>query len=122
MYQLEKVGSQQLNLTLSGKVDQPQMDALLGELLSKSERMEHGRMLYRISNFEWPSWGAVWAEMKLLPKLFGLIRRFDRIALVADQAWLRKAGSLEGRLIPGLTIRNFLPGNEREAEDWLGSD
>ena len=47
------------------------------------------------------------------------VRPDDRVAVVADQQWLRTASQMEGALIPGLTIKAFDSIREAEAEAWL---
>jgi hypothetical protein len=54
-----------------------------------------------------------------IPQLFRFVRRFDRMAVVADKAWVRKASEFEGALIPGLQIKAFDLDQEEEAEAWL---
>ena len=39
--------------------------------------------------------------------MFGLIRKFDRCAVLADQKWLKTISEIEGALIPGLDIKGF---------------
>ena len=55
------------------------------------------------------------ASLKLLPRL----GRIGRYAVVANQAWIRTAASLEGRLHPGLTVRAFGLEEAEEALAWV---
>ena len=95
------------------------MRAALDDLLFKSEGISHGRMLYRIGDFDLPTLGAVGVELSRLPQLLRFIRRFDRCAVIAGKEWLRKASEVEGALIPGLTIKAFDLHQEAEALAWL---
>jgi hypothetical protein len=58
-------------------------------------------------------------ELSRIPQLFRFARRFDRMAVVADKAWVRTVSELEGVLIPGLRIKAFGLDQEAEAEAWL---
>jgi hypothetical protein len=53
--------------------------------------------------------------------LFKLIGNFDRAAVLADKAWIKKISELEGALIPGLKIKAFDADEKAEAEAWLAS-
>jgi hypothetical protein len=50
--------------------------------------------------------------------LFGKLGRFGRVAVVADQAWLRIATSLESAILPNISYRVFEPAQRAEALDW----
>ncbi len=84
--------------------------------------MKHGRMLYRITDFAMPTFGAFAVEFERLPKLFALVGRFDRCAVLTDTAWLRTAAEIEGALIPGLEVKAFDLGRAEAAEAWLNEN
>jgi len=119
MLRITKPAPNRVEIELDGKLDADGMTAGLDELIAQSEGVEHGVMVYRIGDFRLPTLGAIGIEMSRLPSLLGLIGRFDRCAVLADQEWIRAVGELEGKLIPGLEIRGFEPGQEAEAETWL---
>jgi hypothetical protein len=37
-----------------------------------------------------------------LPAMFGLMKKFDRAAVLTDKTWLKKVSEFEGALYPGL--------------------
>ena len=76
-------------------------------------------MLYEIIDFHLPSLGAIAIEFSRLPAMFGLIKKFDRVAVLTDKTWLKKASELEGVLIPNLEIKAFSREQREEAEAWL---
>lgn len=119
MFHVSRRGENRIDIDFSGKLDSQAMRAALDDLLFKSEGISHGRMLYRIGDFDLPTLGAVGVELSRLPHLFRFIRRFDRCAVVAGKEWLRKASEVEGALIPGLTIKAFDLHQEAEASAWL---
>ena len=119
MLTINKRAADRVDVDLSGELDARAMEAGLHSLLSASQGVHHGRMLYTIGDFEWPTWGALSVELQLMPKLFDLITRFDRCAVVAEQSWLRTIAEIEGALFPGLTIKGFPPQERDAAEAWL---
>lgn len=121
MFSIEKVSDDRVDIEIEGKIDSATMQDALTELFECSSGIEDGKMLYRIRNFEFPTLSAMKVELSRLPALFHLIRNFEKVALLADQGWIRKAGELEGLLIPGLQIKSFLFSEEDEAEEWLNS-
>ncbi|GHA09684.1 STAS/SEC14 domain-containing protein [Oceanisphaera arctica] len=119
MFNITLKGANRLDIEFSGQLDSDDMKAMLDELVKKSESMNNGRMLYRIGEFDWPTLGAIGVELSRLPELFRMIRRFDKVAVIAEQGWVRTASKLEGALIPGLDIKAFEPAQESEAQAWL---
>jgi hypothetical protein len=107
MLTVTKPGPDRLDITLSGTLDAEAMGAGLDQIIAQSEGMKHGRMLYRITDFAMPTLGALAVEFERLPKLFALLGRFDRCAVLSDTAWLRTVAEVEGALIPGLEIKAF---------------
>lgn len=121
MFKVEKKGMNRLDLQLSGKLDTEEMKIALDELVSKSENIEHGKMLYDVIDFHLPSLGAIGIEFSRLPSMFGLLKKFDRAAVLTNKTWLKKVSEFEGALLPGLEIKAFNRDQKEEAEAWLSS-
>jgi hypothetical protein len=121
MFKVTPNGNNRLDIELSGKLNSDEMKVALDELTSKSENIENGKMLYEITEFHLPSLGAIGVEFSRLPSMFGLIKKFDRAAVLTDKAWVKKASEIEGALIPGLEIKAFDRSQKEEAEEWLTS-
>lgn len=119
MFQVTRNGENRIDVDFAGKLDSNDMRVALDELSQKSEGIEHGRMLYRVGEFELPTLGAVAVELSRIPQLFRFVRRFDRMAVVAGKGWVKKASEIEGALIPGLQIKAFDLDQEADAEAWL---
>ena len=119
MFQVTRKGDNRIDIELSGKLNSDEMKVALHELISKTEGIAHGRMLYRIEDFDLPTLGAVAVELSLFPKMIGFILKFDRAAVMAGKDWLKRVSEMEGALIPGLKIKSFDLDEEAEAEAWL---
>ncbi len=119
MFKVTSNGANRLDIELSGKLDADEMKIALDELVDKSKDIENGRMLYEIIDFHLPSLGAIGVELSRLPELFGLVKRFDRVAVLTDKTWLKKASELEGMLYPSLEIKAFDRNQKAVAEAWL---
>lgn len=57
--------------------------------------------------------------MKRAMPLFGKLDRFGRVAVVADQAWVRVGTRLESALLPSISYRVYLPDEREEALAWV---
>lgn len=119
MLKITKPAADRVDIELDGELDANAMEQGLQSLLGEAHGVTHGKMLYTIREFALPTFGALSVELQLLPKLFGLIGKFDRCAVVADAAWLRTVAEIEGALVPGLKIKGFAPEEREKAEAWL---
>ena len=119
MFTVKQNGINRLDIELSGKLDTEEMKIALDELVSKSEKIKNGKMLYEIVDFHMPSLGAIAVEFSRLPAMFGLMKKFDRAAVLADKTWIKKVSELEGALFPNLEIKAFNRDQKAEAEEWL---
>lgn len=121
MHSVTKPAPDRVDISISGSLDAEAMAALLDELIAASQGVTRGRMFYRIDDFAMPTAAAIGVELRRLPKLFSLVGRFRRCAVVSGTGWIRRMAEIEGALIPGLEIRSFEPGNEATAEAWLAA-
>ena len=122
MLSITKPSATRINIELSGALDANEMKSALDLLVTHSEGVSNGKILYTISDFEMPTLGAMAAEFYKLPKLFGLIGKFDKCAVLCDTPWIRTAAQIEGAIIPSLAIKSFSLDDIKAAEDWLGND
>lgn len=119
MLTITKHSANRLDIELSGALGTQAMREGLDMLIDESADITKGRMLYRIRDFEMPSMGALAVEFKQMPKLFSLIGKFEKCAVVSDASWIRTVAELEGFVLPTLEIRSFPLEAEQQAEDWL---
>jgi len=121
MFKVTRTSENRLDLEMSGKLNSQDVKIALDELVSKSKNIENGKMLYDVIDFRLPSIGAIAIEFSLLPTVFGLLKNFDRTAILTDKLWLKKLSELEGLLYPGLQIKAYNRNQRAEAEAWLAS-
>ncbi len=121
MYKITKSGANRLDIEMSGKLDADGMRKALDEFVSKSEGIENGKMLYDVIDFHLPTLEAIAIEFSRLPSMLGLMKKFNRAAVLTDKTWLKKVSELEGALYPGLEIKGFSRDQRDEAEAWLSS-
>ena len=51
--------------------------------------------------------------------LFGKLNRFGRVAVVADQAWIRIGTRIESAMLPFISYRTFEPPERERALAWV---
>jgi len=121
MLKITKPAPNRIDIEFSGTLDADTMRVALDDLIAKSEDVTKGRMLYTVTDFSLPTLGALGVELQRLPKLFALLGKFERCAVLSDTAWLRTAAEIEGAVIPGIEIKSFELDEAAAAEAWLAA-
>jgi hypothetical protein len=121
MLKITKSAANRVDIELDGTLDAETMRVALDDLIAKSEGIAKGRMLYTVTDFSLPTLGALGVELQRLPKLFALLGKFERCAVLSDTAWLRTAAEIEGAVIPGIEIKSFELDEAAAAEAWLAA-
>ena len=110
-----------INIEVDGEIDAAAMEVGLNKLVDMCEDMQNGKLFYRITNFKMPTLAALGVEFMMVPKLFQLIGKVDKAAVLTDENWIAKASIIEGALIPGLEIRPFELDEDAAALEFLRS-
>jgi len=119
MFTVLKPSSNRIDIEINGRLDADTMRQALDDLIAKSEGVVQGRMLYKITDFAFPSLAAIGVDFARIPALFKLIGKFEKCAVLADASWLKAAATVEGALMPGLVIKAFNEDEIAHAEAWL---
>ena len=106
-------------LKVSGKITGGDLDAIMDRLDSVMENHEkvhvfvETQAIHGIEISALPSYAA-----RAMP-LFGQLGRFGRVAVVADQAWVRFGTQIESMILPGIEYRVFEPQERKRALGWV---
>ncbi len=110
-------GEDLIRLDVEGEIDAEEMRKGIEAFLSVAETLEGFDLLYIVRDMRMPSLAAMRVELGYFGRLWRLIPRMRRSALVANQRWIRTAAKAESAIIPGLTIETFE--EEAPARAWL---
>jgi hypothetical protein len=119
MLTIAKHDSHRIELTMRGKIDAADMERTLDEFLAVMRDVEHGKLLFDIADFHFPSLDALGVKFVRLPELFGLMKRIDRIAILTDENWMHSAIKAEDFLFPSIDISAYPRAARADAEAWL---
>lgn len=122
MFTVTPNGENRVDIELNGSIDADIMKTALDELAKHSENVSNGKMLYTVTDFHWPSLGAIGVEFSRFPSLFKLAFRFKKAAVVTDEKWIKTISEFKGIVIPSMEIKAFSLEQKDEAEAWLEQD
>ena len=106
-------------LTMSGKITGNDLTAImdrLDEVMATEGKVHLFVETQSISGIEISSMPQYLS--RAMP-LFGKLSRFGRIAVVADQSWIRAGTRLESALLPNVSYRVYMPDEREDALAWV---
>ena len=118
MHKFIKSPDDVLAVTYSGQITGKDLDAALDGLdamLAKPGKLNFFIEMEHIEGIELAAMPHHWARS--FP-MFGKLDRFGRVAVVAEQAWIRILTRLESAMLPHISYRVYAPEEREEALNW----
>ncbi len=110
-------GSPVVEITVEGTVTNPDLEQVITALHSSFDQDGKTRILEIIRHFTGMELAALWTDIRLgVP----LARKVRRVAIVADQAWIRQLAEL-GHLFTRAEMKVFALGDLEAARAWIAA-
>jgi|WetSurMetagenome_2_1015567.scaffolds.fasta_scaffold233487_2 hypothetical protein len=107
-----------VELTVEGRITDAELKASIERLRDDLEQNGKTRILEVIQHFTGMEPQALWTDVRLgMP----LASKVSRVAVVADQAWIRAATHL-GRFFTSAELKTFEPAELDQARSWIARD
>jgi len=107
-----------LAIKVSGSIKGEDLDAIMDRLDAAMDAHDKVHVFVETQ-------GIGGLELSSLPRyasrafpLFGKLNRFGRVAVVADQAWVRMGTRMESAILPFIAYRVYEPAQRDEALAW----
>lgn len=104
---------------LEGTFDSDDMALAMATLDGRLSRPGDVRCYLEAEDMDHMTIGAVLKDVLYGLRHVGDVPRFDRFAIVADQAWLHSLAKFEDKLLIGVEVRAFSPEDRAEARAWI---
>ncbi len=106
-------------LVVSDAVASADLEALMDRLEARLARHGQVHVFVETRAIDGIALSGLGAHLARAMPLLGQLRRFGRVAVVSDQAWVRAATRVESALLPGVSYRVFEPGQRDAALAWV---
>jgi len=106
-------------LTVSHKITGADLDSMMDRLEEVMSRHEKVHVFVETIGIEGIELAGLPSYAQRAMPLFGKLGRFGRVAVVADQAWIRLGTRLESMILPFISYRVFQPEQREEALAWV---
>lgn len=105
-------------IEMTGTVTGEDLDAVMDRLDSAMAKHAKVHLFIETRGIDGLQISAMPHYMSRALPLFGQLGKFGRVAVVADQAWMRAATRLESAVLPNISYRVFNPEEREEALAW----
>ena len=110
-----------LGYHVDGSLEAGDIDRVFSEIDQKLTVNDRISVYAEVHSLSGMTIDALWKDLKLSAGHLGTLKRISRAALVTDIGWLRTAGGMENRFVPGIEVRVFPMSQQLEARHWIAS-
>ena len=118
MHKFLKSPDDVLAVELSGTITGEDLDAIMDRTDAIMAKHDKIHVYCETHGIEGLQLSAMPHHMGRAFPLFGKLDRFGRVAVVADQAWMRFSSRLESAMLPNISYPVCEPAERDEALDW----
>jgi hypothetical protein len=119
MLELLETSDDVVALTVSGKLTRAELTPVMDRLEQAMSRHDKVHVFVETRDLDGFELADLPSYLKDALPMFKKLDRFGRVAIVADQTWVRAASRLESAVLPGITYRVFEPDEREEALSWV---
>lgn len=111
-------GSPVVEITAEGTITNHELEETIKGLRAEFDQNGKTRVIEIIRHFTGIELSAIWTDIRLgVP----LAHKIDRVAVVADQTWIRQLATL-GHLFTRAEMKVFPPAELEQARAWIAAD
>jgi len=108
-----------LAVKIAHKITGEDLDAVMDRLDAAMDRHDKVHVFVETQQIDGIELSGLPSYMSRAWPLFGKLNRFGRVAVVADQAWIRAGTRIESALLPHISYRTYMPDERGEALAWV---
>ena len=108
-----------LAVKIAHKITGEDLDAVMDRLDAAMDRHDKVHVFVETQQIDGIELSGLPSYMSRAWPLFGKLDRFGRVAVVADQAWIRAGTRIESALLPHISYRTYMPDERGEALAWV---
>jgi hypothetical protein len=106
-------------VTVSHKITGSDLDAIMDRLDIVMSRHDKVHVFLETRGVDGIELSGLPGYVARAMPLFGKLGRFGRVAVVADQAWVRAGTRVESAVLPFISYRTFEPDQRGDALAWV---
>ena len=119
MHEFLSTGDDVIALTVSHKITGGDLQAIMDRLDQMMSRHPKVHVFVETKQIDGIEIAGLPGYMARAMPLFGKLGQFGRVAVVADQSWIRFGTRVESALLPFISYRTFEPDEREVALAWV---
>lgn len=119
MLELIDTAADVIAVRIAGKITGADLDLVMDRLEAAMASHDKVHVFVETRGIDALEIAALPGYMSRALPLFTKLSHFGRVAVVADQAWIRIATRIESAVLPFISYRVFEPGQREEALAWV---
>lgn len=104
---------------ISGRLDRRELESLVERFSRSLDEREHTHVYAEVNRLSGMETEGMAGHLRRTAPMLGRLRKFGRIAIVADQSWLRWASQVESALLPYVSYEVYTPEERERAYRWV---
>ncbi len=122
MISVETLSPGLLAMTVKGKIEQSDIDSAVAAFEKAYGEADRISVVADLAEFEGISAEAFMADLRYGLSHLKDLKRFDRVAVVTGRDWIEALVWIEGKLVPGATVRCFAPDDRDDARRFAAGE
>jgi len=119
MHEFIQTADDVIALTIRDEVGSADLEAVMERLESRLERHGQVHVFVETRAIDGVALSGLGSHIARAMPLLGQLKKFGRVAVVADQAWVRAGTRMESALLPFVSYRVFEPAQRDAALAWV---
>ena len=119
MYEMIETPNDVLAVRIAGKITGEGLKDIMDRLEAMMAANSKVHVYAETSSIDGIEIAGLAAHIARATPLLGKLGHFGRVAVVADQAWIRILTRIESAILPHISYRVFEPGQRDEALAWV---
>jgi hypothetical protein len=119
MYELIDTADDVLAVRIAGKITGQDLSSIMDRLEVMMAANDHVHVYVETAAIDGFEITGLASHIARATPLLGKLGHFGRVAVVADQAWIRILTRIESAILPHISYRVFQPGQRDAALEWV---
>lgn len=118
-YSIQTETNHLTTIDANGELSPDSMPEAVDQLMEQTDAEDPGSLLVRLQHMDLGTLHTVASEWSRKAEFFALQKRFGKVAVLTDQAWVRQSARMQAVALPDTELKVYDLADEADARVWL---